>query len=306
MQGAAAVLDAGKAQVARFAASSEAVSRAVGFSPALSSEGAGWKHLALYAWRGPCQTAHFKPLPEPVLVYHTGGAPIVDVRHDRGRRERSRPGLITLVPAGTSVDWYIGGDVHSYSLHLGAEVFAANSDDAVATQPDVRFRCGLVDPLLAASITALADELASPAERGPLYADAIADVVALHLLRQPLCAAPAAVPARGGLSRLQLRQALDLLEESIERGVSLLELARRAGLSRTYFAEAFQRATGSSPHRYLTQRRLARAQTLLRHTGLPLAEIALQCGFCNQAHFSQTFRQATGTTPGRFRVQVKS
>jgi AraC family transcriptional regulator len=38
---------------------------------------------------------------------------------------------------------------------------------------------------------------------------------------------------------------------------------------------------------------------------VPLAEIALQCGFCNQAHFSQTFRQATGTTPSRYRVEVK-
>ena len=114
-------------------ADAAAVSRAVGFSPALSSEGAGWKHAALYAWRGPCEFAHFKPLCEPVLVYHTGGAPIIDVRHDHGRRERSRPGLLTLVPAGTPVDWYIAGDVHSYSLHLGADVFA-DPDRAVLEQ----------------------------------------------------------------------------------------------------------------------------------------------------------------------------
>lgn len=289
---------------ARFAASSAAVSRAVGFSPALSSEGAGWKHVALYAWRGPCEVAHFKPLAEPVLVYHTGGAPVVDVRHERGRREHSRPGLITVVPAGTPIDWFIGGDVHSYSLHLGTDIFAANSDDAVPQKADVRFRCGLVDPLLSASITALADELARPAQRGSLYADTIGDVVGMHLLRLPLAPDPVA-PSRGGLTRTQLRQALEQLEDSVERGVSLAELARKAGLSRTYFAEAFQRATGCSPHRYLTQRRIARAQTLLQHTGLALVEIALQCGFCSQAHFSQTFRQATGITPSRYRVEVK-
>lgn len=285
-----------------FAASSAAVSRAVGFSPALSSEGAGWKHVALYAWRGPCEVAHFQ-LSEPALVYHTGGAPIIDVRHNHGRRERSRPGLITLVPAGTTVDWFIGGDVHSYSLHLGADVFAANSDDAIPLHADVRFRCGLVDPLLSALITALADELARPTQRGSLYADAIADVVGMHLLRLPRAVEPTPL-MRGGLSRSQLRQALDQIEDAIESGISLRELARKAGLSRTYFAEAFQRATGSSPHRYLTQRRIARAQTLLHHTGQPLAEIALQCGFCNQAHFSQAFRQATGTTPSRYRFEV--
>lgn len=285
-------------------ADAAAVSRAVGFSPALSSEGAGWKHAALYAWRGPCEIAHFR-LSEPVLVYHTGGAPVIDVRHDRGRRERSRPGLITLVPAGGPVDWYIGGEVHSYSLHLGADVFAAGSDDAIPTEPDMGFRCGLVDPLLSASITALADELARPTQRGSLYADTIADVVGMHLLRLPRSFEPAPAQPRGGLSRTQLRQALDQLENAIEGGVSLQELARKAQLSRTYFAEAFQRATGSSPHRYLTQRRVERAKTLLQHTALPLAEIALQCGFCNQAHFSQTFRQATGTTPSRYRIEVK-
>lgn len=293
------------ADTARFAASGAAVSRAVGFSPALSSEGAGWKHVALYAWRGPCDVAHFK-LSEPALVYHTGGAPIIDVSHDHGRRERSRPGLITLVPAGTPVDWYIGGDVHSYSLHLGADVFAASAEDRAPQPTDVGFRAGFSDPLIAASITALAEELARPAQRGSLYADAIADVVGMHLLRLPLgIAHHAPADARGGLSRTQLRQSLDLLEDSIERGVSLSVLAREAGLSRTYFAEAFLRATGSSPHRYLTQRRIARAQMLLRHTVLPLADIALQCGFCNQAHFTQMFRQATGTTPGRYRVEVQ-
>ena len=284
------------------------VSRAVGFAPALSSDGAGWKHAALYAWRGVCESAHFEPLSEPALIYHTGGAPIIDVRADHGRRERSRPGLLTLVPAGATVDWFIGGDVHSYSLHLGADVFAASSDEAASQEAGVRFQCGLADPLLSASITALADELARPAQRGSLYADAIADVVGMHLMRLPATLAPIStgMPTRGGLSRAQLRRALEQLEDAIEGGIGLQALARAAGLSRTYFAEAFQRATGVSPHRYLTQRRVARAQTLLQHGALPLTEIALQCGFCNQAHFSQTFRQFTGTTPGRYRAQARS
>jgi hypothetical protein len=179
-------------------------------------------------WRGACEIAHFEPLSEPVLIYHTGGAPIIDVRHDHGRRERSRPGLLTLVPAGAPVDWYIGGDVHSYSLHLGADVFAARSEEAVAADANVRFRCGLVDPLLSASITALADELERPAQRGSLYADTIADVVGLHLLRLPASAAHDP-HSGGGLSRAQLRRTLERLEDAIETGVSLHELARDAG-----------------------------------------------------------------------------
>lgn len=291
------------ATASRFADSCEAVSRAVGFLPALSSSSAGWNSLALYAWRGHCERAHFQPLPEPTLVYHTGGAPVVKIRRGRSWSEPSRPGLLTVIPAGTPVDWVIDGDVHSYSVHLGSDFFSTVTGVSSQREP-LRFRCGVVDPLLAAAITALADELARPAQRGSLYADAIADMMTLHLLRgTDTPAAPAT--SSGGLSRQQLRHTLELLESSVESGISLQALAGHAGLSRTYFAEAFQRTIGRSPHRYLTQRRIARAQTLLQHTGMPLSEIALQCGFSSQAHFSQSFRQHTGTTPGRYRLELR-
>ena len=290
-------------RASQLAASGEAVGRAVGLAPALSSDDAGWNSVALYAWRGRCSAAHFDPLPEPALVYHTGGAPVVKVRQGRSLNQHSRPGLVTIIPAGMPVDWDIGGgDVHSYSVHLGSHFFAKAPDSHPCTG-SLRFQC-IADPLLAASITALADELGGPAQRGTLYADAIADLLALHLLRQP-AAAPERLDARGGLSRLQLRRTLDLMESRVESGITLQSLAEHAGLSRTYFAESFQKATGLSPHRYLTQRRIARAQTLLRHTSLALADIALQCGFSNQAHFSQAFRQSVGTTPGRYRLEVQ-
>lgn len=289
-------------KAAALAATGEAVGRAVGFMPSVSSNSAGWNSLALFAWRGRCDDAHFHPLSEPALVYHTGGAPVVKVRLGRSVNQHSRPGLVTIVPAGVAVDWHIGGDVHSYSVHLGSDFFTNVTGGAPARQP-LRFQC-VADPLLAASITALADELGGPAQRGSLYADAISDVLALHLLRNP-ASLTARADSRGGLSRSQLRRTLDLLEACLESGITLQTLAAHAGLSRTYFAEAFSRATGLSPHRYLTQRRIARSQTLLQHTPMALADIALQCGFSNQAHFSQSFRQAVGTTPGRYRLEVR-
>ncbi len=290
-------------EAAGLAATGQAIGRAVGFTPTLSSDAAGWNSVALYAWRGRCNAAHFDPLPEPTLVYHTGGSPVVKVRQGRSLNQHSRPGLVTIIPAGMPVDWDIGGgDVHSYSVHLGSNFFSTVGDHKPATEL-LRFQC-VADPLLAASITALADELGGPAQRGSLYADAISDMLALHLLRNP-ASAPGPSDARGGLSRHRLRRTLDLMEARVESGITLQSLAEHAGLSRTYFAEAFQKATGLSPHRYLTQRRIARAQTLLQHTNLALADIALQSGFSNQAHFSQSFRQAVGTTPGRYRLEVQ-
>jgi AraC-like DNA-binding protein len=48
-------------------------------------------------------------------------------------------------------------------------------------------------------------------------------------------------------------------------------------------------------------RRIAKAQYLLVNSGLPLAQIALECGFSDQAHFTNAFGKATGTTPARWR-----
>lgn len=286
----------------RLRASGAAVGRAVGFAPSLSSSRAGWNSLALFAWRGPCDEADFEPLSEPAIVYHTAGAASVPVRVGRNWNQLSRPGLVTIIPPATPITWNVRGEVHSFSVHLASRFLASPmEDERLDPAQHLRFECGMADPLLSASIAALARELGQPAQRGPLYADSVADVMALHLLRH--AAAPLRTPATaGGLSRNALRRVLDLLECSIEHGVSLQALAAQAALSRGYFAEAFRRSTGITAHRYLTQRRVARAQTLLRDTDLAVAEIALRCGFSSQAHFSGHFRRLVGIPPGRFRA----
>lgn len=286
------------AGASRFAASGQAIRSAVGFEPQLSSDGAGWNHVALYAWRGECREAEFEPFDEPVVIYHVGGAPSVPVRIDRRWDRRTHPGLITVIPPRTRVGWDIRGEVHSRTVHLGAGFFCKEDGEPV-TVPDLQVRCGVQDPLLISAIQALEGELRQPGEHGTLYADSISNMMALHLLREG--ARPSLPVGRGLLSRERLSRVLERMEENIEHGISLQALADEAALSRTYFAAAFRDATGFSPHRYLTRRRLARARELLRHSDLSLAQIALRCGFSSQAHFTEYFRRDTGTTPRAYR-----
>ncbi|WP_420465989.1 helix-turn-helix domain-containing protein [Panacagrimonas sp.] len=284
----------------RFAASGRAIVRSVGFAPELSSESAGWNSLALYAWRGQCQEAAFEPFEEPVIVYHVGGAQTVPVRVGGKWDRQTHPGLVTIIPPATRIGWDIRGEVHSRSVHLGSRFFSAVEGVGSSTS-SIRFRCGVQDPLLISAIAALESELRQPQQHGTLYADSVSDCMALHLLRE--CAG-ASIPKpnrRGGLSAPLLRRVLERLESCIETGVSLQALADEARLSRAYFSAAFRQATGSSAHRYLTQRRLARARELLRNTRLPLAEIALRCGFSSQAHFTEYFHREVGVTPSQFR-----
>lgn len=283
----------------RFAASGRSIVNSVGFSPEISSERAGWDSLALFGWRGHCEEAAFEPFDEPVIVYHVGGAQTVPVRVGRHWQSSTHPGLITIIPPATRIDWDIRGEVHSRSIHLGSRFFTA-AEPETAPKPELRFRCGVQDPLLTSAIEALERELRAPQQHGSLYADSVSDLMALHLLRDN--SASIVLPARrGALPARALQRVMERIEASIEHGISLQALADEAALSRSYFSSAFREATGVTPHRYLTQRRLARARDLLRTTAISLADVALRCGFSSQAHFTQYFHRESGVTPSQYR-----
>ncbi len=91
-----------------------------------------------------------------------------------------------------------------------------------------------------------------------------------------------------------------LLERSAE-GAGLEEAARVAGLSPYHFLRVFRRELGLTPHQFLVQARLRRAQELLRATDSPVTEVAYEVGFGDLSHFQHTFRRLVGVTPGRFR-----
>jgi AraC-like DNA-binding protein len=113
----------------------------------------------------------------------------------------------------------------------------------------------------------------------------------------------------GGL-RSSLPRRIDV--EAVERGRQLLDAERArvvhsheleavSGLSRYDLARQFRQRFGTSPYRYLLMRRLeaARRQIPLDR---PLAEVAADAGFADQAHFTRVFKAAVGLTPARYRA----
>jgi AraC-like DNA-binding protein len=78
-------------------------------------------------------------------------------------------------------------------------------------------------------------------------------------------------------------------------------LAGIAGLSVFHFAREFKQSTGVTPHEYLVQRRVKRAQNMLARTDFSLSDVALASGFSDQSHLTRHFRRMLGTTPREFR-----
>ena len=87
------------------------------------------------------------------------------------------------------------------------------------------------------------------------------------------------------------------LASSFGRPLSLEEMAKGAYVSRQHLLKVCRLAGRPTPVQQLYRKRLEAAADLLLHTGLPLSQIAEQCGFANPFHFSRKYKQFWGESP---------
>lgn len=105
----------------------------------------------------------------------------------------------------------------------------------------------------------------------------------------------------------RVMKAVRFLEQHFQERVSLKDVAQAIGLTPWQLVRAFRTAVGVSPRAYLVQCRLRHARRLMASgTGRrsrSLGQVAIETGFCDQAHLTRHFRRAFGQTPGRWREQ---
>lgn len=92
-----------------------------------------------------------------------------------------------------------------------------------------------------------------------------------------------------------------MIEADITASLTNADLAKATRLSTNHFARAFRKSFACTPHRYVLQRRIARAKVLMSSSDEVLSLIALDCGFADQAHFCTVFRSIQGETPNAWR-----
>jgi AraC family transcriptional regulator len=103
------------------------------------------------------------------------------------------------------------------------------------------------------------------------------------------------------LQKWRMKRVTDYVDAYLSRRITLADMAAAAGLTRMHFAAQFRAATGMRPHDFVLQRRIERAQELLRNPELALVDVALSVGFQTQAHFTTVFKRFAGGTPHRWR-----
>jgi transcriptional regulator GlxA family with amidase domain len=125
---------------------------------------------------------------------------------------------------------------------------------------------------------------------------------ATSLLRRQVDPQP--VPADDGRERLlawQARKVLDYIDRHITSRVLVADLCALVWRSEAHFSRSFRGTFGYSPHAFVVRRRVELAAKYMLQTDMSLSDIALGCGFVDQAHLCKHFRGVTGETPAVWR-----
>jgi AraC family transcriptional regulator len=266
-----------------------------------------WEHVRIErhpagVWRVP-EHEH----DEHLAVVPLGAACEGELKASGGfRAARCGAGGAAVIPAGQPHSASSDGPARYASLYLDpALVLRAASDSGVRGRVEVVAKSSESDPTVQGVALALLAEAERGGLCGPLYTESLANVLAVHLLRNYSEAQAGGPRFGGGLSGRRLRRVTEHMAENHERDLSLTELARVAGVSPFHFAREFKRATGAAPHQYLIRVRVERAKALLAEGRLPLAEISLRAGFSSQSHFTRLFHRLTGETPKSYREMLR-
>ena len=166
---------------------------------------------------------------------------------------------------------------------------------------DFRLAVAAEDIVLAQLTKSVVPFLSPGAPPSPLALDQFEQIVAAHVIQRYGAARPRQSPLHSGLAGWQAQRAKEFLRENLNGNVRLVDLASACNLSVSHFARMFKLTFGVSCHRWLIERRVEHAKELPERTNTPLADIASQAGFGDQAAFTRTFHRLAGLTPACWR-----
>jgi AraC family transcriptional regulator len=272
--------------------------------PALSSAHAQWSGIALEKYSTPAIAIHRHEHPELFLHMVVSGTAKYEV-NTRGRNFRyaSRPGTILLLPRGTEDEQHWAGPIDHLVVAVHPRLIAQSLEEtAHETEVEMTEHWNLIDGHISGLLNELAADLNDRSPAGSIYGDTLATALSVYLLKRYAVRPRAPAAYKGGLPGFRLKRVLDYIASSLDKNISLSELAAIAGMSPHYFAELFKQSTGRSPHNYILLQRIECAKQGLRNPARSILDAALDAGFQNPSHFSRIFRKVEGTSPTRFRA----
>lgn len=256
-----------------------------------------WTHGALHD--------SLPSMPAHVIIAHHNEGTEINLRTGEGLRVRAetKPGSIVIIPAGHDGRWDINGVVDVSHVYLTQERLHRSADALTGGRAvELLDRVCFEDPRMTHILALLSDEQAAGDASARLFLEQAIDLLCTQLVRghSSFGALPDPAPKRG-LADWQVRRVTTYMRSMMEQEIGLDELAALVNLSRFHFCTAFRLATGSTPHQWLTNLRIARAKELLADPLLPVTEIGLCVGYQTPSSFAASFRKLVGATPREYR-----
>src|SRR5215469_10079535 len=270
----------------------------------LSSAATNWRNLIVEEHHVPYLEWNGGKFVHHVLGVNLG-KPVRSEVKTRGRFRRilNKTGSISLFPSHHSYFARMnpGENAFAHALYVATEPALVSEVAAdLGVHPDsveLAGQHGVIDPALLHIAMALRDGLRAGRADDAMYGESLSLALAVHLLRRY-----AAVPAglqrlRGGLSQEKLMLAVEYIQDQLELGLSVSEIARTVHMSPFHFSHLFRQSTGKSPYRYVIQARANRAKELLKSGKFSIIEIAHRLGYADQSHLTRQIKDIFGVTP---------
>jgi len=216
--------------------------------------------------------------------------------------EAAQDGSVSIMHLDQEPSMYLGSAfdmVQFYVPRTALDEFADENDGRRCET--LTWPSGKVDHRLRSLALCLLPALERPELSSELYVDHLVFAAHAYIARTygGIKIAPSIM--RGGLAPWQLHRATEMLKANLDGQIALSQVARECKLSVSHFVRAFKQTIGEPPYRWLLQQRIDAAKELLLHSDMPMVEIALKCGFADQACFIRAFRKLLDTTPGEWR-----
>jgi AraC-like DNA-binding protein len=223
----------------------------------------------------------------------------VEVFYYRGETHAALPGDVVVINPGEVHTGHSGDERGwTYRMFYPAVQTLTIVAEAMADHPvDIPYfpRAVIKDRRLALKIKQLhmlLEQSTSPLERQERYYEVMGDLIRTQARNSPAL-------KKQGRERHTIKQALQMINDTIPENISLETLSHQVGLSPFYFTRLFRQYTGLPPHAYRKQQRILLAKQLLRKR-IPISQVAAEAGFADQSHLTRHFKQVIGITPGQY------
>lgn len=254
---------------------------------------------------------------EPGSIEFAAGATehlvFVSLAHARIRCERGAqtleldvaPGFVAVQPSHTPVRWswqtrlsYVLLALDPGFVRTVAAQALGMDADAVELVPGERES----DPAISSVAGVLSRELMGRQAGARVYAESLAQILAVHLLRN-YAKAPPPQPTQDTLPSRPVARAMQYIQANFAEAIELVDIANAARVSPYHLARLFKQVTGVTPHQYLIGVRVNNARALLSAGAgkRSLADVAEAVGFADQSHLSRHVKRLLGVTPRELR-----